>query len=154
MADRKNYMANITEWRERVEKVKSEGERIARLMCGWRRGKTERMSGWVGRADPWVQAAGGGRESVNPWDIRCPDLASGGREDGLATKDPLRKQEQERGREGGDGGVEKKKGVRRISMARQRHVWISLPSLQSLTLQQRRSGSNWEREKKCLLILP
>lgn len=91
---------------------------------------------------------------MNPWDIGCPDLASGGREDGLATMDPLRKQQQERG---GDGVMEvwrKKKGVRRISMARQRHVWISLPSLQSLTLQQRRSGSNWEGEKKCLLILP
>lgn len=96
----------------------------------------------------------GGRESVNPWDIRCPDLASGGREDGLATTDQLRKQEQEKRERWGDGGVEKKKGVRRISMARQRHVWISLPSLQSLTLQRRRSGSNWEGEKKCLLILP
>lgn len=92
-----------------------------------------------------------GRERVNPWDIRCPDPASGGREDGLATTDQLRKQEQERGR---DGVMEEKKGVRRISMARQRHVWISLPSLQSLTLQRRRSGSNWEGEKKCLLILP
>lgn len=40
----------------------------------------------------------GGRERVNPWDIRCPDLAGGGREDGLATTDQLRKQEQ--GREG------------------------------------------------------
>lgn len=48
----------------------------------------------------------------------------------------------ERAMRWGDGGVEKKKGVRRISIARQRHVWISLPSLQSLTLQQRRSGSN------------
>lgn len=42
-----------------------------------------------------VQAAGEGKK-VNPWDIGCPDLASGGREDGLATTDQLRKQEQER----------------------------------------------------------
>lgn len=42
----------------------------------------------------------GERESVNPWDIGCPDLASGGREDGLVTTDQLRKQEQERGRDG------------------------------------------------------
>lgn len=40
----------------------------------------------------------GGRESVNPWDIGCPDLASGGREDRLVTTDQLRKQEQ--GRDG------------------------------------------------------
>lgn len=94
-------------------------------------------------ADGW-----GGRESANPWDIRCLDLASGGREDGLATKDQLRKQAQERGEQRGDVGVEKKEAVKRISMARQRHVWISLLSLQSLTLQRRRSGSNREGEEK------
>lgn len=96
----------------------------------------------------------GGSESVNPWDIGCPDLASGGREDGLATTDHLRKHEEGERERWGDGDVEKKKGVRRISMARRRRVWISLSSLQSLTLQQHRSGSNWEREKKCLPILP
>lgn len=37
---------------------------------------------------------------MNPWDIGCPDLASGGREDGLVTTDQLRKQEQGRGRDG------------------------------------------------------
>lgn len=84
----------------------------------------------------------GGRKSVNLWDIGCPDLASGGREDGLATVDHLRTHEQERGRDGVMEVRGKRKGVRRISMARQRHVWISLPSLQSLTLQQRGSGSN------------
>ena len=42
----------------------------------------------------------GGKESVNPWDIGCPDLASGGREDGLATVDHLRKYEQEKRRDG------------------------------------------------------
>lgn len=58
----------------------------------------------------------GGRESVNSLDIRCPDLASGGREDGLATKDQLRKHGGE-GELWGDGGLERKKGARRISMA-------------------------------------
>ncbi len=61
--------------------------------------------------------------------------------------------ESQRGKENQRGAFSEK-GVRRISMARLRHVWISLPSLQSLTLQQHRSGSNWEGEKKCPLILP
>lgn len=43
----------------------------------------------------------GGSKSVNPWDIGCPDLASGGREDGLATTDHLRKhEEREREKDG------------------------------------------------------
>lgn len=36
---------------------------------------------------------------MNPWDIGRPDLACGGREDGLATADHLKKQE-ERVRDG------------------------------------------------------
>ena len=64
------------------------------------RGKTEQGSGWVSEAVDSGAGGWGGRESVNPWDIRCPDLASGGREDGLATTDQLRKQEQGRGRDG------------------------------------------------------
>lgn len=118
----------------------------------------EQRSGWVVGGCCLGAGSWGARESVNSRDIGCPDLAGGGREDGLATTGHLRKREQE---EGGREVVmevwsqkKKQKGVRRISMARQRHVWISLPSLQSLTLQQRRSGSNREGEKKCLLILP
>lgn len=93
------------------------------------------MGGWG-----CYSGAGGGRgeESVNPWDIGFPDLASGGREDGLATTDRPGGREQGRGRERwSDGGAEGKKGVRRISMAARRHVWISVPSLQTLTLQRR-----------------
>lgn len=51
------------------------------------------------RGGTWVAGGWGRRESVNSLDIRCPDLASGGREDGLATKDQLR-----RHRRGGTGG--------------------------------------------------
>lgn len=55
---KKNYTPNISERRERVEKVKREKGRIVRLMWGWGRGKTEQMSGWVGGSVTWVQAAG------------------------------------------------------------------------------------------------
>lgn len=40
------------------------------------------------------------RTCVNPWDIGCPDLAGGGREDGLATLDRRRKLEQGKMRDG------------------------------------------------------
>lgn len=78
----------------------------------------EEVVGWgPGRGAGSLGARGrGGRESVNSLDIRCPDLASGGREDGLATKDRLRKHGGE-GELWGDGGLERKKGARRISMA-------------------------------------
>lgn len=45
------------------------------------------------------------RRSVNSWDIRHPDLASGGREDGLVTTDPLRKLKRRRERERESDGV-------------------------------------------------
>lgn len=42
---------------------------------------------------------------MNSWDIRHPDLASGGREDGLVTTDPLRKLKRRRERERESDGV-------------------------------------------------
>lgn len=105
--------------KERAENVRRGEKRIIRVMEGWRR-----RSGGVGGVE-WGPGGGarslgahgwGGRESVNSLDIRCPDLASGGREDGLATKDQLRKHGGE-GELWGDGGLERKKGARRISMA-------------------------------------
>lgn len=61
----------------------------------------DRAEYWVGQRGCYLGAGGWGvRESVNSWDIRCPDLASGGREDRLATTDQLRKHDQERGRDG------------------------------------------------------
>lgn len=53
-----------------------------------------RAEEWVGQWGCYLGAGGWGeRESVNSWDIRCPDLAGGGREDGLATTDQVRKHE-------------------------------------------------------------
>lgn len=60
----------------------------------------DRVEEWVGQWGCYLGAGGwGGRESVNSWDIRCLDLASGGREDGLVTTDQVRKHKRERGRE-------------------------------------------------------
>lgn len=74
------------------------------------------MGGWWGEEQESERGyLGAGRESVNSLDLRCPDLASGGREDGLATKDPLRRHR--RVELGGDGGSGRKKRARRISMA-------------------------------------
>lgn len=69
------------------------------MIGGWRVAKPE-QSGWVSGAVTCVPVAvEGGKKSVNSWDIRHPDLASGGREDGLVTTDQLRKHKRERRRE-------------------------------------------------------
>lgn len=90
---------HLTAHREGREGEKRKGEdcKIDARLEEKKDGAEEWVGWWGGYLGAGVW---GGRESVNPWDIRCPDLASGGREDGLATKDQLRKQEQERGRDG------------------------------------------------------
>lgn len=65
----------------------------------------------MGQWGCYLGAGGWGeRESVYSWDIRCPDLASGGCEDGLATTDQVRKHEWER--EGEMGVMEVWRGRR------------------------------------------
>lgn len=59
-------------------------------------GEEDRAVEWVACWGCYLGAGGWGvRESVNPWDIRCLDLASGGREDGLVTTDQLGKNKRE-----------------------------------------------------------
>lgn len=114
----------------------------------------------VGEAGRRYLGAGGwgGRESVNSLDIRCPDLASGGREDGLATKDPLRKLRRGR-REGKRAtGVMEVRGGRR---EQGEYQWpdsgtygflfrlLRAPQLYSCA-----GGVDRIGEKKCPLILP
>lgn len=135
VVDKKNYAPNTSQWRERERGV-GEGERgkkrrIARLMRGWERGKTERRSGWVGgygAAATWLQAAKAG-EKV--WIHGILDVLTWPVEGVRMDWSPRTNWESKNRERWGDGGVEKKKGVRRISMARQRHIWISLPSLRA-----------------------
>lgn len=95
-------------------------------------------------------------ESVNPCDIGFPDLAGGGREDGLATTDPNREDENKGSGAGAMGGWrevrEMSERKENINGRARRHVWISVPSPQTLTL--RRRIESEEGRKKCGLILP
>lgn len=103
---------------------------------------------------------------MNSLDIRCPDLASGGREDGLATKDPLRKLRRRRGA-GGDegwGGGKRAKGVMEVRGGRREqgeYQWADsgtygflLRLLRAPQLYSCAGGADRIGEKKCPLILP
>lgn len=119
---------------------------------GWKVG-----GGYLG-AGGW-----GGRESVNSLDIRCPDLASGGREDGLATKDQLRKHR--RGGEGGIAGMGRRAtGVIEVRRGRREQGEYQWPDsgtygflfrlLRAPQLYSCAGGVDRIGEKKCPLILP
>lgn len=127
-----------------------------RVMVGGRSWRSER--GYLG-AGGW-----GGRESVNSLDIRCPDLASGGREDGLATKDQLRKHRRG-GRTDGDGGRSKRAmGVIEVRGGRREQGEYQWPDsgtygflfrlLRAPQLYSCAGGVDRIGEKKCPLILP
>lgn len=100
---------------------------------------------------------------MNSLDIRCPDLASGGREDGLATKDQLRKHR--RGGEGGRAGMGRRaSGVIEVRRGRREQGEYQWPDsgtygflfrlLRAPQLYSCAGGVDRIGEKKCPLILP